>query len=240
MSVVRVFGTNGLGDSDSVAKFAGNREKNREFYLLPKGAAPNYHALTVVYPDIGRQGAGNCRVRCREDIRLGAPIQAKLASRFVLAFDLLNKIKAAPDFESDPISSKPNRLLAILEDEGHTGTARPPLGVSHDFQEVLSSVAVALRRGVDELLYESSPLCHSFATTLHPFLHFTIDILVQILPNVRAALRTPAGITGLAPSVLILTAVAACSQPCTPGADLPGHHRGIFRHRQESRPISQA
>jgi len=107
LSVVRVFGTNGLGDSDSVAKFAGNREKNREFYLLPKGAAPNYHALTVVYPDIGRQGAGNCRVRCREDIRLGAPIQAKLASRFVLAFDLLNKIKAAPDFESDPISSKP-------------------------------------------------------------------------------------------------------------------------------------
>ena len=99
MSVVRVFGTNGLGDSDSVAKFAGNREKNREFYLLPKGAAPNYHALTVVYPDIGRQGAGNCRVRCREDIRLGAPIQAKLASRFVLAFDLLNKIKAATDFD---------------------------------------------------------------------------------------------------------------------------------------------
>ena len=159
---------NGLGNSDSVAKFAGNREKNREFYLLPKGAAPNYHALTVVYPDIGRQGAGNCRVRCREDIRLGAPIQAKLASRFVLAVDLLNKIKAAPDFESDPISSKPNRLLAILEDEGHPGTARPPLGVSHDFQEVLSSVAVALRGGVDELLYESLPLssfvCHHFAS----------------------------------------------------------------------------
>src|SRR5207248_992788 len=90
----------------------------------------------------------------------------------VLAVDLLNKIKAAPDFESDPISSKPNRLLAILEDEGHPGTARPPLGVSHDFQEVLSSVAVA---GVDELLYESLPLRRSFATTLHPFLHFTID-----------------------------------------------------------------
>src|SRR5437016_2696900 len=86
-------------------------------------------------------------------------------------------------------------MRLILEDEGHTGTARPPLGVSHDFQEVLSSVAVALRGGVDELLYESSPLCHSFATTLHRFLHFTIAIFVQILPNVRPLFRPSAGIT---------------------------------------------